>query len=181
MASFLYRIGRSAYLFRWRFIAAWMLLIVGVGTAAATLTQQTSTTFSIPGLESIETQEEMQERFAGAGSQLDAPTGTVVIGAPEGSALTDPAVSEGVDAFLADLQGLDFLAETDALVSPVIAAEGLSEQLTAAKAEQGIAEEQIAADIAALSPLSPDESTGTVEVRFDAESTMDVQAEDREA
>ncbi|MDV6300739.1 MMPL family transporter [Dietzia maris] len=181
MASFLYRIGRSAYLFRWRFIAAWMLLIVGVGTAAATLTQQTSTTFSIPGLESIETQEEMQERFAGAGSQLDAPTGTVVIGAPEGSALTDPAVSEDVDAFLADLQGLDFLAGTNALVSPVIAAEGLSEQLTAAKAEQGIAEEQIAADIAALSPLSPDESTGTVEVRFDAESTMDVQAEDREA
>ncbi|MBB0994973.1 MMPL family transporter [Dietzia sp. SLG510A3-3B2-2] len=181
MASFLYRIGRSAYLFRWRFIAAWMLLIVSVGTAAATLTQQTSTTFSIPGLESIETQEEMQERFAGAGSQLDAPTGTVVIGAPEGSTLTDPAVSEDVDAFLADLQGLDFLAGTDALVSPVIAAEGLSEQLTAAKAEQGIAEEQIAADIAALSPLSPDESTGTVEVRFDAESTMDVQAEDREA
>lgn len=181
MASFLYRIGRSAYLFRWRFIAAWMLLIVGVGTAAATLTQQTSTTFSIPGLESIETQEEMQERFAGAGSQLDAPTGTVVIGAPEGSTLTDPAVSEDVDAFLADLQSLDFLAGTDALVSPVIAAEGLSEQLTAAKAEQGIAEEQIAADIAALSPLSPDESTGTVEVRFDAESTMDVQAEDREA
>lgn len=181
MASFLYRIGRSAYLFRWRFIAAWMLLIVGVGTAAATLTQQTSTTFSIPGLESIETQEEMQERFAGAGSQLDAPTGTVVIRAPEGSTLTDPAVSEDVDAFLADLQGLDFLAGTDALVSPVVAAEGLSEQLTAAKAEQGIAEEQIAADIAALSPLSPDESTGTVEVRFDAESTMDVQAEDREA
>lgn len=181
MASFLYRIGRSAYLFRWRFIAAWMLLIVGVGTAAANLTQQTSTTFSIPGLESIETQEEMQERFAGAGSQLDAPTGTVVIGAPEGSTLTDPAVSEDVDAFLADLQSLDFLAGTDSLVSPVIAAEGLSEQLTAAKAEQGIAEEQIAADIAALSPLSPDESTGTVEVRFDAESTMDVQAEDREA
>ncbi|MEH6622369.1 MAG: MMPL family transporter [Dietzia maris] len=181
MASFLYRIGRSAYLFRWRFIAAWMLLIVGVGTAAATLTQQTSTTFSIPGLESIETQEEMQERFAGAGSQLDAPTGTVVIGAPEGSTLTDPAVSEDVDAFLADLRELDFLAGTDALVSPVVAAEGLSEQLTAAKAEQGITEEQIAADIAALSPLSPDESTGTVEVRFDAESTMDVQAEDREA
>ena len=181
MASFLYRIGRSAYLFRWRFIAAWMLLIIGVGTAAATLTQQTSTTFSIPGLESIETQEEMQERFAGAGSQLDAPTGTVVIGAPEGSTLTDPAVSEDVEAFLSDVRELDFLTGTDSLVSPVIAAEGLAEQLTAAKAEQGIAEEQIAADIAALSPLSPDETTGTVEVRFDAESTMDVQAEDREA
>ncbi|GAA1712464.1 MMPL family transporter [Dietzia cercidiphylli] len=181
MASFLYRIGRSAYLFRWRFIAAWMLLIIGVGTAAATLTQQTSTTFSIPGLESIETQEEMQERFAGAGSQLDAPTGTVVIGAPEGSTLTDPAVTEDVDAFLADVRELEFLTGTDALVSPVIAAEGLSEQLTTAKAEQGIGEEQIAADIAALSPLSADETTGTVEIQFAAETTMDVQTEDREA
>ncbi|MDX2358278.1 MMPL family transporter [Dietzia sp. PP-33] len=181
MASFLYRIGRSAYLHRWRFIAAWMLLIIGVGTAAATLSQQTSTTFSIPGLESIETQEQMQERFAGAGSQLDAPTGTVVIRAPEGSTLTDPAVTEEVDDFLADVRELDFLTGTDELVNPVVAAEGLSEQLTAAKAEQDMPPEQIEADIAALSPLSPDETTGTLEIRFAAESTTDVQAEDREA
>ncbi|WP_216692595.1 MMPL family transporter [Dietzia psychralcaliphila] len=181
MASFLYRIGRSAYLFRWRFIAAWMLLIVGVGTAAATLSQQTSTTFSIPGLESIETQEEMQERFAGAGNQLDAPTGTVVIRAPEGSTLTDPAVTEDVDSFLAEVRELDFLTATDTLVNPVVAAEGMTEQLTAAKAEQGMPPEQIEADIAALSPLSPDESTGTVQIQFAAETTTDVQAEDREA
>lgn len=181
MASFLYRIGRSAYLFRWRFIAAWMLLIIGVGTAAATLTQQTSTSFSIPGLESIETQEEMQERFAGAGSQLDAPTGTVVIQAPDGSTLTDPAVTEDVDAFLADVREFDFLTGTDALVNPVIAAEGLSEQLTTAKAEQGISQEQIAADIAALSPLSADETTGTLQLQFAAETTMDVQTADRDA
>ncbi|MBC7297149.1 MAG: MMPL family transporter [Dietzia sp.] len=181
MASFLYRIGRSAYLFRWRFIAAWMLLIVGVGTAAATMSQQTSTTFSIPGLESIETQEEMQERFAGAGDQLDAPTGTVVIRAPEGSTLTDPAVTEDVDAFLAQVRELDFLADTDAIVNPVIAAEGLSQQLTEAKAAQEIPQEQIEADIAALSPLSGDETTGTVQVLFAAETTMDIDAEDRDA
>ncbi|MFN3600064.1 MAG: MMPL family transporter [Dietzia sp.] len=181
MASFLYRIGRSAYLFRWRFIAAWMLLIVGVGTAAATLSQQTSTTFSIPGLESIETQEEMQERFAGAGNQLDAPTGTVVIRAPEGSTLTDPAVTEDVDAFLAEVRELDFLTATDTLVNPVIAAEGMTEQLTAAKAEQDMPPEQIEADIAALSPMSADETTGTVQIQFAAETATDVQTEDREA
>ena len=181
MASVLYRLGRSAYLFRWRFIAAWLLVIIGVGTAAATMTQQTSTTFTIPGLESIETQEEMQERFAGAESQLDAPTGTVVIQAPEGSTLTDPAVAEDVEAFLADVRELDFLTGTEALVNPVMAAEGLEQQLSAAKAEQGLPEEQIAADVAALSPLSPDGTTGTLEIHFSAETTMDVENSDREA
>ena len=181
MATFLYRVGRSAYLHRWRFIAAWLLIILGVGTAAATLTQQTSSTFSIPGLESIETQEKLQERFGGEGSQLEAPTGSVVIRAPEGSTLTDPQVAESVDAFVADLSALDFLAGTETLVSPTLAAAGMSEQLTAAKTEQGMPAEQIEADIAALSPLSADETTGTLEIAFDAETNMDVLPEDRTA
>src|SRR5699024_6895958 len=174
-------IGRSAYLHRWRFIAAWLLLIIGMGTAAATLSQQTSTTFSIPGLESIETQEDMQERFAGSEDQLEATVGTVVIQAPEGQTLTDPAVAEDVDAFLDDVRGLDYLTATDAIVNPVLAAEGMNAQMTEAKAAQGIPPEQIEADIAALSPLSENETTGTVQVEFAAETTMDVEAADQEA
>ena len=181
MATLLYRIGRSAYLHRWRFIAAWLLLIIGVGTAAATLSQQTSTTFTIPGLESIETQEEMQERFAGSGDQLQAPTGTLVIQAPEGRTLTDPEVSEDVDAFLAEVRELDYLTATDAIVNPVMAAEGMTQQMTQAKAAQGVPPEQIDADLAALSPLSADETTGTVQVEFAAESTMEVEPADQEA
>ncbi|WP_194862030.1 MMPL family transporter [Dietzia sp. SYD-A1] len=181
MASFLYRIGRTAYLFRWRFIAAWVLVILGVGTAAATMSQQTSTTFSIPGLESIETQDEMQQRFAGAGDQLDAPTGTIVIRAPEGSTLVDPAVTDDVDDFLGQVRELGFLADTDAIVNPVIAAEGVAQQLTEAQAAQGVPQEQIDADIAAVSPLSADQTTGTVQIQFDADTTMDITAEDREA
>ena len=181
MASFLYRIGRSAYLHRWRFIAAWLLIIVGMGTAAATLSQQTTSSFEIPGLESIETQEEIQERFPGSPSQLDIPTGTVVIRAPEGSTLTDPAVSEDVDAFLADVRELDFLTGTDEIVDPVLAAEGVTRQLTEAGQEQGASPGQIEADIAAVSPLSADETTGTLEVQFAAETTMSVEPENREA
>ena len=181
MASFLYRIGRSAYLHRWRFIAAWLLIIVGMGTAAATLSQQTTSSFEIPGLESIETQEEIQERFPGSPSQLDIPTGTVVIRAPEGSTLTDPAVSEDVDAFLADVRELDFLTGTDEIVDPVLAAEGVTQQLTEAGQEQGASPGQIEADIAAVSPLSADETTGTLEVQFAAETTMSVEPENREA
>ncbi|KAA0918496.1 MMPL family transporter [Dietzia sp. ANT_WB102] len=181
MASFLYRIGRSAYLHRWRFIAAWLLIIVGMGTTAAMLSQQTSSSFEIPGLESIETQEEIQDRFPGSPSQLDVPTGTLVIQAPEGSTLTDPAVTEDVDAFLADVKELDFLTGTEEIVNPVLAAEGMTQQLTEAKSAQGTPPEQIAADIAALSPLSADETTGTVQVQFDAETTMSVEAEDLDA
>lgn len=152
-----------------------------MGTAAATLSQQTSTTFSIPGLESIKTQEAMQERFAGSEDQLQAPTVTVVIQAPEGTTLTDPGVSEDVDAFLADVRELDYLTATDAIVNPVLAAESMTEQMTEAKSAQGPPPEQIDADIAALSPLSEDETTGTVQVEFAAESTMEVEAADKEA
>ena len=84
MASFLYRIGRLAYLHRWRFLIVWLLLIAGMGTATATLYSGTSKNFTFPGLESVETQKEIQQRFATDEDQLLAPTGTVVIQAPEG-------------------------------------------------------------------------------------------------
>ena len=32
MAKFLYRVGRSAYMNRWRFIAVWLLVLIGAGT-----------------------------------------------------------------------------------------------------------------------------------------------------
>ena len=181
MATFLYKVGRSAYLHRWRFIAVWLLLILGAGTAAATLTQPMSNTFTIEGLESVETQERIQERFPGEGNALDAPTGTVVIQARDGAALTDPDVSAEVDAFVADLRGLDVLADTDALVSPVLAAGGVAQQMNEQYAGQGVPQEQIDANIAAVSPLSADKATGTVTVTFDAEGAMGVTGDAKDA
>ena len=35
MAKFLYRVGRSAYAHRWRFIAVWLLIVVAAATADA--------------------------------------------------------------------------------------------------------------------------------------------------
>lgn len=181
MATFLYKVGRSAYLHRWRFIAVWLLLILGAGTAAATLTQPMSNTFTIEGLESVETQERIQERFPGEGNALDAPTGTMVIQARDGAALTDPDVSAEVDAFVADLRGLDVLADTDALVSPVLAAGGVAQQMNEQYAGQGVPQEQIDANIAAVSPLSADKATGTVTVTFDAEGAMGVTGDAKDA
>ena len=181
MATFLYKVGRSAYLHRWRFIAIWILLILGAGTAAATLTQPMSNSFTIEGLESVETQERIQERFPGEGDALEAPTGTVVMQARDGAALTDPEVSAEVDAFLADLRGLDELADAEALVSPVLAAGGVAQQMNEQYAAQGMPQEQIDANIAAVSPLSEDAATGTVTVTFDADGAMDVTPEAKDA
>lgn len=181
MATFLYKVGRSAYLHRWRFIAIWILLILGAGTAAATLTQPMSNSFTIEGLESVETQERIKERFPGEGDALEAPTGTVVMQARDGAALTDPEVSAEVDAFLADLRGLDELADAEALVSPVLAAGGVAQQMNEQYAAQGMPQEQIDANIAAVSPLSEDAATGTVTVTFDADGAMDVTPEAKDA
>ena len=78
MAKFLYRVGRSAYMNRWRFIAVWLLVLIGAGTLMSTMAKSTSMTFTIPGLESVETQEEMAELFPEGGDDMEAPTGTIV-------------------------------------------------------------------------------------------------------
>ncbi|KAB1552825.1 MMPL family transporter [Corynebacterium sp. 319] len=181
MAQFLYRLGRSAYAHKWRFLAAWLILIIGVGTAAATLQKPTDDNFTIPGLESVDTMERLQEEFPNAqGQSLDAPTGTLVIKAPDGKTLADESVAKTVDHLLEQLKNKDYLANTDELVSPVMAAQGMTQQLTEAKKAQGMPEEQIAQDIAALSPLSEDQRIGTISVTFTADSSADVPLEDKE-
>ncbi|MCR5913838.1 MMPL family transporter [Corynebacterium sp. zg254] len=181
MAQFLYRLGRSAYAHKWRFLAAWLILIIGVGTAAATLQKPTDDNFTIPGLESVDTMERLQEEFPNAqGQSLDAPTGTLVVRAPDGKTLADESVATTVDHLLEQLKTKDYLANTDELVSPVMAAQGMTQQLTEAKKAQGMPEEQIAQDIAALSPLSEDQRIGTISVTFTADSSADVPLADKE-
>ena len=181
MAKLLYRIGRSAYLYRWRFIAVWLLVLIGAGTLAGTMAKSTSMTFTIPGLESVETQEKMGDYFPGGSDEMEAATGTVVVRAPEGGSLTDEATHADLEKLITELKGQDALTDTDAIVDPVTAAAGMEQQLTEAKAQQGLPEEQIQADIQALSPVSENGRTGTFTVAFDADSAMDIAPEDTEA
>ncbi|MGJ0184466.1 MMPL family transporter [Corynebacterium glyciniphilum] len=181
MAKLLYRIGRSAYLYRWRFIAVWLLVLIGAGTLAGTMAKSTSMTFTIPGLESVETQEKMGDYFPGGSDEMEAATGTVVVRAPEGGSLTDEATHADLEKLIAELKSQDALTDTDAIVDPVTAAAGMEQQLTEAKAQQGLPEEQIQADIQALSPVSENGRTGTFTVAFDADSAMDIAPEDTEA
>ena len=178
MAKFLYRVGRSAYMNRWRFIAVWLLVLIGAGTLMSTMAKSTSMTFTIPGLESVETQEEMAELFPEGGDDMEAPTGTIVVRAPEGGSLTDEDTKADLDALIAELKEQDALVDTDAIVDPMTVAAGMEQQMAPAKQEQGMPEEQIQADLQALSPLSENGRTGTMTITFEGDTSMDVSTDD---
>ncbi|MFV2088433.1 MMPL family transporter [Micromonospora sp. LOL_021] len=84
MATLLYRLGRTAFRKRHLVVSIWLIALVGLGVAALTLRGPTASDFNIPGTESQEALELLQEQFpeaSGAG-------GTIVIAAPEGEQLT---------------------------------------------------------------------------------------------
>ena len=182
MSKFLYKVGRTAYRMKWPFLAVWLILLVAVGGLAGAFAKAPSTNFNIPGLEAVETQEKMQEYFPEAGDAIGEPSGSVVVKAEDGT-LADPGNAQAVDALIEDLRGTGALEETgeQPLVSPVMADAGMRQQMTQQLAAQGVPEDKIEKDIAAVSPLSGDKTTGTIQVTFDAETTMDIPEGDLDA
>lgn len=181
MAKLLYRLGSTAYRKKWIFLSLWLVLLIAVSTFAALFAKPTSSSFSIPGLDSVVTMEKMQERFPGAEDATSAPTGSVVVQAPEGTTLTDPEIMAEVNAMLEEVRETGVIRDPETVVDPVTAAQGMAAQMTPALEAQGVPAEKIAADLAAVSPLNPDESTGIISFTFDADSVMDIPAEDMTA
>lgn len=177
MSEFLYRLGSWSYKKVWPFLAVWLILLGALGFGAVNFAQSPSPTFSMPDMDSTVTQEEMNERFGSDEDAMSVPSGTVVIQAPEGSTLQDPQVMAEVDAMLDELKATGDFREPEAIVNPVLAAAGMAQQMGEAKAAQGMPQEQIDADLAALSPLSADGRTGTVSVTFTEDNIMDIPEE----
>ncbi|GAA2309685.1 MMPL family transporter [Glycomyces scopariae] len=99
MATFLYRLGRGSYRLRWLVLAVWILVVGGVGAAAATLQQETNPEFVLPGTESQEAFDLLEDRFP----EMDADGGTaqIVIESEDGQPLTAEANAAAVDALAA--------------------------------------------------------------------------------
>ncbi|MER5962012.1 MMPL family transporter [Streptomyces sp. NPDC002057] len=89
MATFLYKLGRSAFRRRRLVALLWVALLAVAGIGAATAPAATSGSFSIPGTEAQRAFDLLEERFPGAGA--DGATARVVFKAPEGQKMTDPA------------------------------------------------------------------------------------------
>lgn len=186
MASLLQRLGTTAYR-RWpAFIAAWLVVLIGVGVFAGTFSKPLVDSFTIPGIPAEDAAALQSELDLGGADAIDAATANVVVRAPEGATLADPDVAPEVDALVAGLQGLPQLSDTDAdprasaIQNPVVAAQALEQQLREGYAGQQVPEEQISADVASVSPLSTDGTTGIISFEFDVDAPTEVEPATRE-
>ncbi|MFF9914425.1 MMPL family transporter [Streptomyces sp. NPDC013457] len=89
MATFLYKLGRSAFRRRRLVALLWVALLALAGVGAATAPAATSSSFSIPGTEAQKAFDLLEQRFPGGNA--DGATARVVFKAPEGQKMTDAA------------------------------------------------------------------------------------------
>ncbi|MGU3436402.1 MMPL family transporter [Actinomycetes bacterium M1A6_2h] len=191
MATYLYRIGRFAYRRKAVVLVVWLALLVLAGVGAATLSGPTSTAFSIPGTPAQQALDLQKEKFGDSGDDpLTAASAQYVFQAPAGTTLDSPENTAAIDRVIADIRALPEVkdsAKVDPtagplpegaapLLDPVLGNQAIVDQL----AKSGAPADVAAANAAALSPLSPDKTIGTLSVPLKG-TVVDVTADTRAA
>src|SRR4051794_22194348 len=100
VAVLLHRLGRWAFRRRKTVLLAWVIALLAFGGLAGAFGRDADAQLTILGVESVNALETLQERFPGGAA--GGATARVVFAAPEGAAVTDPAVREGVERALAE-------------------------------------------------------------------------------
>jgi RND superfamily putative drug exporter len=101
VSTYLYRLGRFAFRRRRLVGLFWVALLALMSLGAATLAEETTDSFDIPGTESMEALGLLEERFPETAA--DGAAARVVFLAPAGESLTEPANRAAIDATLAEL------------------------------------------------------------------------------
>ncbi|MFI1814018.1 MMPL family transporter [Streptomyces sp. NPDC020422] len=124
MATFLYKLGRSAFRRRRLVALLWVALLALAGVGAATAPTATSSSFSIPGTEAQRAFDLLEERFPGAGA--DGATARVVFKAPAGEKMTAPENKAVVQETIASLKsGSDQIVQvTDPYTAQAVSRDG---------------------------------------------------------
>ena len=100
MATFLYRLGSTAYR-KWPvFIAAWLLAVIGFGALAGAVSKPMADSFSIPGIPSLQAQDMQKKLFPDAKDVENAATVNVVLAAPEGHSLREAKYQQAAGALV---------------------------------------------------------------------------------
>ncbi|MER6913196.1 MMPL family transporter [Streptomyces sp. NPDC000594] len=87
MATFLYKLGRSSFRRRWIVLLTWIALLVLAGAGASAAAKAKDPGFALPGTESQQAFDLMEERFPGV--MADGAVGRMVFKAPDGQKVTD--------------------------------------------------------------------------------------------
>ena len=105
MATFLYRVGHLAVRHRRSVVAAWVALLLLAAGASGIAGGATSDDISLPGTESQQAFDLLEERFPEEGGSFT----QVVFAAGAGGSLADPAAAAAIDATMAvmgDVEGV---------------------------------------------------------------------------
>ena len=102
MATALYHVGRFAFRRRWLVIFVWIALLGGVALGAQQLSGTTSEAFTIPGTESQQALDLLEER---TGTSVDNGTARVVFRA-DGAIVDTPAARRAVETAVIEISGL---------------------------------------------------------------------------
>lgn len=94
MATYLYRLGGWAFDRRRTVVALWMLVLAGVIAAAVAFGGTTNDKFTVPGTESQQAQELLEERYP----EVSGTYARIAFAAPAGEKLTDPDNQAAVQA-----------------------------------------------------------------------------------
>ncbi|MEV4132037.1 MMPL family transporter [Dactylosporangium sp. NPDC049742] len=100
MATVLYRLGRASFRHRWLVLIIWVVILGGLGGAAAAFRGATSSDFTMPGTESQRAIDALKSQFP----EASGATGTIVIGAPKGQNLQ--ASKDAVQGLVAEASKL---------------------------------------------------------------------------
>ncbi|WAZ22995.1 MMPL family transporter [Streptomyces cinnabarinus] len=101
MATFLYRLGRLAFRRRWRVALVWAAVLAAVGFGAMSSSGAVDEEFSMPGIESQQAFDLLEERFPGTTG--DSAGARVVFVAPGGEKVTATEHKAAVEAAVAEL------------------------------------------------------------------------------
>ena len=111
MSSFLYRMGRAIVRRRGRVLAVWFAALALVGAAAGLLTQGTEDSFELPGAESQEALNHLNNVFP----QMSGAQAQIVAAAPDGQTIDSPEHRQAIDS---TLERLKDLPQVEAAMSP---------------------------------------------------------------
>ncbi|HKE78929.1 MAG TPA: MMPL family transporter [Solirubrobacteraceae bacterium] len=111
MATFLYRLGGWAFQHRWKVLGAWVTVVALVVVSAMAFSGKTNNKFSVPGTESQQAQELLEQKYPAASGAY----ARMVFAAPEGEKLTDP---ENKDAVMASLAHTKEAADVSMVIDP---------------------------------------------------------------
>ncbi|WP_280463274.1 MMPL family transporter [Nocardia carnea] len=122
MAWQLFRLGRWSFVHRRAVAAIWVVLLAVLAVGAATLSGKTSDKFELPGIESTQAFELIEQRSPQASP--DGATARVVFEAPEGRSLTEPAYNSAVATALRELSTENVQSVADPFTGGTLSPDG---------------------------------------------------------